>query len=129
MRALLCLLLILPFLTGAAFAASPNAVVFAHECKSVNPEKSGLACGTWHGRMHLHWVKSKKEIEAVQPAHYEYSRIIMRYFDLGGRHFDVTANHWKPGQMNSCSINPRRSVFCFPMQCDAQYKNCNEVKK
>lgn len=128
MRALLSLLLLLPM---TVFAASPNQVVFAHECKAVNTDKTGLQCGTWRARMHLHWVKSKKEMTPAQSeaADYEYARITMRYFDLGGQHFDVTANYWPAGAMKSCFIKPSRAVYCHPVKCDAQYKKCEAVNQ
>lgn len=108
----------------SAFAATPNQVVFAHECKATNAANTGLRCGTSGGKMVLHWTKDKKgmtpaQIEAVD---YEYSRIIMRYFDLGGRQFRVTAEHWPKGGVRYCSIRPSRAVYCET--CDGNGDKC-----
>ncbi len=126
MRALLIFMLIpLP-----AFAASPNEIVFSHECKAINPEKTGIHCGIGNGVMQLRWVKRPTDNAAArsETAKYEYSRIVMRYFDLGGRHFEVRGDRWPAGRMRQCWIRHTRSVYCTNFQCRTDGTQCEEVK-
>ncbi len=122
MRRLIAAVLIV--ISLPAFAITPRDKVFVHECKATNSANTGLRCGISGGKMVLRWMKDKKgmtpaQIEAVD---YEYSRIIMRYFDLGGRQFSVTAEHWPKGGIRYCSIRPSRAVHCYT--CDGSGNPC-----
>ncbi len=120
------LLLLIPL---PASAAPPNAVVFAHECKAVDPSKTGIRCDIGNGVMQLRWVKRENKTAAQsEAAKYEYSRLIMRYFDLGGRHFDVRGDRWPSGVMKQCWISDNRSVYCKNLQCRPDWTQCSEVK-
>ncbi len=118
------IVVILTILSMSAFAASPSAVIFAHECKATNDANTGLRCGVSGGKMVLHWTTEKKDMtkEQLAQSKYEYSRIITRYFDLGGRQFSVTGKHWPKGAFRYCSILPSRAVHCYT--CDGTGKAC-----
>lgn len=111
------------------YARTPGAVVMEHECKQIDPLKTGFRCALRPAGMALHWTKKKAAMtaEGRERSTYEYSRITMRYFDLGGRHFDVTANHWPAGAKRECTIRPNRTIFCADFRCRADGKNCEPV--
>lgn len=110
MRAIYVMALI--FVTAPAVAESPRAVVFAQECKQVNAKEIGFECRfdpnkgaqTGGASMQIFWREKTSSMSAQrqEKAKAEFSRIALRYIELGGMHFTVRFAHWAPDKMRSC---------------------------
>lgn len=83
---------------------NPRAVVFLHQCQEIDPAVSGFSCAFDRDGLRIHWQKKTSDMTAKkrQRARYDFSRIALRYIELGGRRFTVRFAHWPPGQMRTC---------------------------
>jgi hypothetical protein len=86
-------------------AASPASNVFSHECRAVDHKITGFECRLTEAGMEIYW---HEKLSAMSPqrrekAQYEADRMVVRYFDLGGRTFIVRMAHWKKDQMRVCT--------------------------
>lgn len=96
MSATVLVVLFLPF-TG--YAATPAGVVLGGECRQINPKQTGFTCTLRRQGIALHWTEAHTAMpaERQERSMYEFNKIVLRYFDLGGRAFNVTADFWPPG--------------------------------
>lgn len=95
------------FLVAAAPAAaeeSPRALVFDKECKQINPKVTGFECRFNQDGMQIYWHEKTGEMspQRQQQAKTEFSRIALRYIELGGKHFTVSFSHWAPDKVRNC---------------------------
>lgn len=74
-------------------------MVFAGECRAIDPKVTGFTCTLRREGLALHWIEKQSVMPAArrERALYEHEKIVLRYFDLGGRAFDVTADYWPAG--------------------------------
>lgn len=104
MRTVLFALLAFVAVFPAAADESARAIVFKKECDQVDPKKTGFECRFNQEGMQLYW---REKTDAMSPqrrekAKAEFSRVALRYIDLGGQHFTVRFAHWAPNQVRNC---------------------------
>lgn len=95
---------VLMLIASPAFSG-PAANVFANECRAVDPKKTGFECRFIETGMEIYWHEKLSEMppERREKAQYEADRLVVRYFDLGGRTFTVRMAHWEPNQVRVCT--------------------------
>ncbi len=99
----------------AAEPQSPRGIVFAHECKQVNPKVTGFSCEFNGGDLTIrfHEQQSQMSPERRELVKYEFTKIALRYFELGGTGFDVQADFWAPNQRRLCSHVKNRPFYVY----------------
>ena len=115
------ILLIIPALLLIANVAlagepkTPRGVVLANECQQVNNQHLGFTCVFEDGQlmMRLHEPKSKMSQERRKRSDYEFNRLALRYFELGGKGFEVRADTWAPNQRRLCSHVKGRPYYVY----------------
>ncbi len=124
------ILLILLLLPLPVLAATPKGIVMGEECRQANVKKLGFVC---HLRPQGLWIENvedmlKMSAERRRQSRYEFHRLIMRYYDFGGRHFSMTSFKWQHGKRRECSIQSNRGYICFDYLCKAD-GTCEPVEK
>lgn len=91
MRTMPIAILVMLFVPGAGYAATPAGVVLGTECRQIDPKQTGFACTLQRQGLALHWVEKHTAMPAERRdrSQYEFNKIVLRYFELGGRAFDV----------------------------------------
>lgn len=106
MRAIMTLicLVVIGLYTTASQAISPSGVVFKYECAHIDPTKTGFACLTTENGLRIEWREHTKEMgtEKKELAIYEFNKIVLRYLQLGWRHFDVVQPDWPKNKKRPC---------------------------
>ena len=94
MRTILALLALA--IAGTVFAAeptTPRGVVLAHECRSINPEQAGFTCNFDSSGMGIvmHEDQAKMPDKRRASVDYQFYKIALRFFELGGRSFEAVS--------------------------------------
>lgn len=104
---------------GAVSADNLPGKVFAYECAQVSPERDGFSCTLnateTEVRMKIHFVRKAADLPKEQRAaqEYKYNALLLRYLDLGGTLWDVTAKFWPEGTGLHCYAGKvRYSTHC-----------------
>ncbi len=102
----------------AAEPQSPRGIVMATECEQINPAETGFSChfANGHINIQLHEKQSQMTEAKRKHAQYEFNKIALRYFELGGMTFPVHADFWPVNQYKSCGRSPRKPWFIFVCQ-------------
>ncbi|MHB1183400.1 MAG: hypothetical protein ACYC4A_01695 [Desulfobulbia bacterium] len=118
------LLLIIPallllFVANTSLAWEPKTArgkVFAYECRQVNDQRLGFTCVFDEGQLTLvrHERFDKMAPAKREKAQYEFDRITMRYFELGGKTTTQRADFWPAGT----------SRVCFPVHGNPYKVSC-----
>lgn len=114
MRLVPVTVLVLLFLPCAGYGATPAGVVLGGECRQIDPKQTGFTCTLRRQGMALHWIEKQSAMPAERKERslYEFNKIILRYFDLGGRAFAVTAGFWPPGAKRTCyALKPNYRTY------------------
>jgi hypothetical protein len=101
-------------LPSVVAGASPAVTVFGTECRAIDSKVTGFTCDLRPQGLAIHWVEKQSEMTAARRDRsiYERERIVLRYFDLGGRAFDVTASYWPKGAHRMCfAMKPRYQTY------------------
>lgn len=95
---------VLLFLPGAGYAATPAGVVLGGECRQIDPKQTGFTCTLRRQGLALRWIEKQSAMpaERQERSMYEFNKIILRYFELGGRAFEVTADFWPAAAKRTC---------------------------
>ena len=101
--ALVALLLAAPVVH--ADPKTPRGIVFAYECKQIDPQITGFSCEFDNGQLTIVHHERLKDMtpERRDRANYELEKIALRYFELGGKGFDVRADFWPLTRRRLCS--------------------------
>ncbi len=107
MRYVLILFALL-LIAAPALAAEPRTsrgIVFAYECKQINPAETGFSCHFAEGHLRLQWHKNPDNIskEKREFALYQFNKIKLRFLSLGGKTFDVGFDSWPKNAVRTCS--------------------------
>lgn len=104
MRYAVALIALFSTLAVQAEPTTPRGIVFAYECRQIDPAKTGFECRFNDGQLTLHRLQRFDEMAAEKSEHaeYEYNKIALRYFELGGKAFRVTADFWNKGKGRTC---------------------------
>ena len=98
---------LLAFLSMPAVAGDeprdPRAIVFLKECREIDPKVSGFACHFDREGMRVNWTEQTEKMppDRRERARYDFSRIALRYIELGGVHFTVRFAHL-PQKVRNC---------------------------
>ncbi len=99
-------LVVLMFTAAATHAepASPPGIVFAQECKQIDPKVTGFECRFNEEGMQLQWHEKMSAMPAQRKerATYEFNQVALRYVELGGKHFTVRFAHWPSDKVRNC---------------------------
>ena len=115
----LCLLCVVSAQAFAGDPYVPNRIVFAYECKQATLEQPYFRCeiepkeGRSLSGLKLHWITLPSDMSDAkrEQADYLFNKIVLRYFQLGGRTFDVTAEKWPRNEVRGCS--PLKSALGY----------------
>ncbi|HJW80823.1 MAG TPA: hypothetical protein VJ396_01155 [Acidiferrobacterales bacterium] len=79
--------------------------VMVHECKQVDARATGFSCHFNKDGMRLQFHENQDGMtpERKKKSRYEFDKIALRYLDLGGRHFEVTFDHWPANRKRLCT--------------------------
>lgn len=104
MRYAVALLSLLTTFSTHAEPSTPRGIVFAYECKQIDKVKTGFECQFNDGQLTLHRHERFADMtpERRDFAEYEYNKIALRYFELGGKAFQVAADFWDKGKGRTC---------------------------
>ncbi len=90
---------------ATANAEAPRDVVFGYECAQIDPEVTGFSCEfNGFSKTVMSWHEDPRKMNAQRQtrAKYEFERLALRYFSLGGQRFEVRrADGKKLGCFNS----------------------------
>lgn len=108
---LFCLFCVVSVQASAADPYVPNRIVFAYECKQATTEQPYFRCeivqeeGRSLSGLKLHWITLPSDMSGAkrERADYLFNKIVLRYFELGGRTFNVTAEKWPSNEVRGCS--------------------------
>lgn len=96
-------------------ADSPRAIVLAYECFHVDSAQTGFACSLdTDGSMKIIWHKNPRGMPPKQRglALYEFSKIGLRFVQLGGDRFEVAFTHWTDkNRRRYCRVTRNRLDF------------------
>lgn len=98
---------------AVSIAEQPRTFVINYECDQAEKATDGvLSCST-EGGFSFNWSRDPNDLErdARLRAHYHYNALALRYLQLGGRNFYVTADYWSDGDRRDCTATPSRVGF------------------
>lgn len=83
---------------------TPRGIVMAHECESTDPSKAGFSCHFDSNGMLIVMHENADDMapERRKQTDYEFYRLALRFFELGGRSFDVRSDHWAKNRIRTC---------------------------
>lgn len=110
-------LILVAFCTAAgAEEVSPRGAIIGYECTHA-PSDVGFTCSFNHanGYLHFQWHEKLTDMSDVrrERAWYEYSKLAVRYFELGGKSFDMHYDFWPANQVRQCSHIKGRPAYSF----------------
>lgn len=98
------------------------------ECSKLDPKVTNFTCKV-DDIMKLHILKQDSQLtkEQSQKANVEFDRIIKRYIQLGGEHFEITASWWPANAKRMCTVHiDRKSYYCN--DCVMKNGECEKVQ-
>jgi len=111
MRTLIILLALLP----ATLQADPASTVFVYECKEANKLNAGFTCSIdKDGYLHLQWHITPAKMtpaERERPV-YESEKLLLRYVQLGFKHFSIGFDSWPKGKVRLCQRRSSSHYIC-----------------
>lgn len=126
--------LLLAMLAIAALPAvaddSPASITFKHECKSIDPVKSGFRCYLFKYHPYGMVLERTEHPDHMTPerralVEREMSRMMLLYYSLGSTRFQITFPNKDPLWRKVCFIRSPDRVGCSDMICeDAEGKRC-----
>lgn len=102
--------IILAFIITSVNAASIQIEVISYECKHADATKDGFTCklepNEFGAIMQIHLSSNYHDVdeETHEYFNYQYNKMLMRFFDLGGKRFEVTYDKWGNDKYKSCSL-------------------------
>lgn len=122
------LIAILMVISGNAVAESPRVVVLRNECAKIDPN-IGFKCIVRESGFEVRMVSDIRAMPEPRKkiAMGEFHRIVLRFYDLGGRQFIISADRWPPTKVNGCKITPTRTYRCSAHKCNADRSDCEPV--
>lgn len=107
---------------------SPRAVVLKNECAKIAADMA-FKCFVREYGLEMRWTANvaampearRKEIMG------EFHRVVMRYYDLGGRGYVITADRWPKSKERRCKITHTRTYRCSDYHCNADRSDCDPV--
>lgn len=96
--------LLLSSTTQAGEPTTPRGIVMAHECETTDPSNAGFSCHFDSSGMLIvmHEKAGDMTPERRKQTDYEFYRLALRFFELGGRSFEVRSNHWPKSRVRTC---------------------------
>lgn len=94
---------------------TPRGIAMAYECKQIDPKVTGFSCEFDRGKMVIrtHEDPSEMSQERRELSDYEFTKIALRYFELGGTGFDVTSDFWPKNKRSHCSLGKNRPYYDY----------------
>ena len=125
MRLLIAILMVVAV---DAAAESPREVVLKQECEKTDPNM-GFRCIVGETGLELRWTQNIAELPSARRKEImgEFHRIVMRYYDLGGRRYLITADRWPATKVRRCKITPTRTNRCADYTCNADRSDCEPI--
>jgi hypothetical protein len=116
--AVLAILTLATFTTAQGEPTTPRGIVFAQECKQVDAKATGFSCQLNEDGMQILWHEKTSAMppQRKERAEYEFSRVALRYVELGGRHFTVRFAHWPADKVRNCwrrKNKPYADYYCI----------------
>lgn len=107
MRPFVLLMLAMLSVSAQAGDTLPN-IIWDYECRHIQ-KKAPFTCEMKGERMHIKLLKERKQMNKQESsrADYEFAKFIYRYFQLGGKRFEITAE-WPGYTPRRCGPTPKR---------------------
>lgn len=97
---------VLALFAAPVFAANLQGLVFGYECRHINPKETGFTCSINKEdktRITIHFVDDFRKLPKKEHEYkgYRFHALLVRYFELGGKWFDLTYAN-SPGKTVNC---------------------------
>lgn len=113
----LTLVLVTLIATNVAYPGqpTPQQTVFSYECQQIAARLVGFSCHYQPGQfvLQMHERFSEMSPERRERAQYEFDKISLRFFELGGASFDVTADFWASNTKRRCAHRKGKPFHMF----------------
>ncbi|MEW6647186.1 MAG: hypothetical protein AB1450_08315 [Pseudomonadota bacterium] len=111
----------------AQAADTPRGLLFSYECKYVDTQVAGFSCHADKKPIRIQWHEELNKMTESQRerAVYEFTKLAMRYFELGGTTLEVRADHWPDNKRRFCTVARGRPYYAYGCR-DCTVKPMNE---
>lgn len=112
---ILIALLSIATLAQAGEQTTPRGIVMGYECKQIDPTITGFSCEFDSGELVLQYHERPSDMsqERRELSMYESTKIAMRFFELGGKSFEIKRDFWAPNQRSHCSVGKGRPYYDY----------------